>query len=331
MAVTQRLLASELGLSVACVSMALADNPTISEETRRRVQEHAKACGYRPDPLVSEGMSRISRGSGYRETLHVIADIPLRQHLSLTVLWESLNHRAEHLGYRLEYRCLDMTNRDEIGRWEKVARNRGVRGVLIYPLSHAYNSIDLPWDRHVWVAIGDSLRYPSLHRSGRDYMRDALTALAYLQQRGCRRIGFSNFGDHEARVGYPLVQAAALQNHLHDGVLRHPFKTITSSDQSEVLVWLKKERVDGLVLGFDGDYISRELKTWLDAHSHVFLASPHPMPEGPAFWPNYEMMGHEAINLMHRMLCSNGFGIPEFKQTVLSTSAWKGDVTHAVV
>jgi hypothetical protein len=155
-------------------------------------------------------------------------------------------------------------------------------------------------------------------------MRDTFAVIDYLNQCGCRRVGFSNFGDHEARVGYPLMQVSALQNHLQGDALKQPFKIIRSSDQSEILAWLDEEQVDGLVLGFAGEYITEKLQGWLDRHPHAFLACTHPQFEGPAFWPNYEMMGHEAINLMHRMLCSDGFGIPVYKQTVLATSEWKG-------
>ncbi|MDF3056742.1 MAG: transcriptional regulator [Rariglobus sp.] len=325
MGVTQRQLARDLGLSLACVSMALADNPAISAATRLRVKTHAEAAGYRADPFVSEGMSRISRRTVFREVLHVIGDVPLDRQGPRALLWESLNRRAEHLGYHVDYRCLNLTNPDAIARWHRVAHSRGVRGVFIYPLSQVYASIKLKWSRHVWVAIGDSLRYPDLHRSGRDYVRDTRRALTYLGQRGCRRIGFANFWDHEARVGYPLLQASALQNQLQGGVLKRPFHDITSADQSELLVWSRKERLDGMVLGFDGDHISKNLRAWLKDHPHAFLAAPDQNGPAPAFWPNYEMIGQEAVNLMHRMIASNGFGIPVYEQTVLSTSRWLGE------
>lgn len=46
---TQRNIAQEIGISVAAVSRALADDPLISEETRVRVRQKADEMGYVPD------------------------------------------------------------------------------------------------------------------------------------------------------------------------------------------------------------------------------------------------------------------------------------------
>jgi LacI family transcriptional regulator len=320
---TQKQLAKELGLSTACVSMALAGNPLVAAATRLRVTQYAESVGYRPDPLISEGMSRISRRAEFRETIHVVGDLPLEQQILRPALWESLNEWARRLGYNLAYRCVDLADDEMIRRWARSARNQGVRGVFIYPLSHVYTRVNMPWDRHLWVAIGDSLRTPHLNRSGRDYIHDIRRAVIHLEQCGCKRIGFSGFEYHEARVGYPLVQAAAIQDHLHGVPGRRSFQTILSQDQAEVLSWIKDQRIDGLILGFDGAYLSKKLRAWLKNHPHVYLAT-EIIDRKPAFWPSYELMGQSAVNLMHRMIIKNIVGIPDHAQSVLSTSQWLG-------
>ena len=47
--VTQRNIAKKLGISVAAVSRALADDPLISADTRASVQQVADDMGYVPD------------------------------------------------------------------------------------------------------------------------------------------------------------------------------------------------------------------------------------------------------------------------------------------
>ena len=50
--VTIKDLAERLQISVSTVSRALKDNPEISQQTRKIVQDLAKELGYRPNPIA---------------------------------------------------------------------------------------------------------------------------------------------------------------------------------------------------------------------------------------------------------------------------------------
>ena len=58
-----REIAESLGLSIGTVDRALHNRPGINEQTRRRILQHAKALGYRPNLaarfLVSQKQLRI--------------------------------------------------------------------------------------------------------------------------------------------------------------------------------------------------------------------------------------------------------------------------------
>lgn len=51
-AITIKDLAEKLNISVSTVSRALKDNPEISQQTRKTVQNLAKELGYKPNPIA---------------------------------------------------------------------------------------------------------------------------------------------------------------------------------------------------------------------------------------------------------------------------------------
>lgn len=84
-------LAAHLGLSVTTVSRALAGYPDVGPETRKRVQEAAKALGYRPHPLAR----RLRKGR--TEAVGVVIPAP-RGQLADPFFLELLTGLGEALG-----------------------------------------------------------------------------------------------------------------------------------------------------------------------------------------------------------------------------------------
>lgn len=104
LSISAKELAAELGLSAAAVSMALNDKPGVSETTRQRVLEAAKACGYDFSKIkhrasirgkivfiiykkhgavvcetsffseLTEGISRACRDNGYGLDIHYLVE-----------------------------------------------------------------------------------------------------------------------------------------------------------------------------------------------------------------------------------------------------------------
>src|SRR4051812_28571751 len=105
---TLRSLATEAGVSLTTMSFALRGSREVSAATRDRLQQLARARGYRSNPLVAALFSQV-RTRKSRGDHHVIAYLntwwPKRA-------WETCNtktgqfrgaaQRAEELGFRLE-------------------------------------------------------------------------------------------------------------------------------------------------------------------------------------------------------------------------------------
>ena len=76
--VTIAVLAKELGLGKATISLALRDDPRIRKQTRERVQRHADKRGYAANPMVAHVMSQLrsAKVSDYRATVALINVAP---------------------------------------------------------------------------------------------------------------------------------------------------------------------------------------------------------------------------------------------------------------
>ncbi|MDF3059519.1 MAG: transcriptional regulator [Rariglobus sp.] len=321
-----RELARELDLSLATVSLALRDDPRIQASTTARVKALALARGYHADPVVAEGLSRARRRNFYRETLVWLLDRPPEEQPWITTLFAAAAERGRMLGYQVEYVRVDFSNAAGLRRLARTWRARGIRGALVGPLGQAVADPGLPWADFSWVAIGQSLISPALHRVGRDYDKDIDQALARLHARGCRRPGFVDDPTVNHLMRRPLLRASLEYYHEHGRMFSAPYHTVDLARPSVLARWLERNRPDSLVLGigFNGrvDAIHR-----LIANLPQVELSP-PLVEGlEGFVPDYASMGHSAIGLLHRSLTEGEKGVPPHEQTVVVSSGWRdGDV-----
>ncbi len=90
--VTIAVLAKELGLGKATVSLALRDDPRIRKQTRERVQRHADKRGYAANPMVAHVMSQLrsTRVSEYRATVALINTAPQEQTIRTNTTYRSI-------------------------------------------------------------------------------------------------------------------------------------------------------------------------------------------------------------------------------------------------
>jgi LacI family transcriptional regulator len=190
---TLRLLAEKAGLSIAAVSLALRDHPSIPESTCARVKRLAAAAGYRPDPEIGKLMAYLRQRREVRTTaaLGLLTMFPdprpwesnpiLRRHLA------GATERAQQLGYRL----VDFwrnTPGMTAERLRGILQARGIEGLVILGTPTWVESIDFDLGRFACATIGYSVRMP-IHRSSPHQYEELLQALRRLEQLGYRRPG----------------------------------------------------------------------------------------------------------------------------------------------
>ncbi|RRJ95975.1 LacI family transcriptional regulator [Opitutaceae bacterium TAV4] len=198
--VTLQTIADHAGVTRALVSMALRDSPKVASATRERLQRMARELGYRPNPMVRALMTslRARREATCSAALGFITAFLKRDYWknfqTYPEYFEGAAKRGMELGYRLEHFWLgDYTSHPS--RLEQVLLARGIRGVLVPPLSqdragtwaHALNNMSFK-DFSV-VTFGYSLEKPNLPRVCNYHIQTVETAMRQLAQRGYRRIG----------------------------------------------------------------------------------------------------------------------------------------------
>ena len=176
------------------VSLALRDDPRVSEARRREIRAKAEQLGYRPDPMLSSlaAYRNRRRGATVRATVAWLNQWAepqaLRQLREFDAYWRGAAETAEQLGYRLEEFSAGAGITPE--RLETILAARGVRGLLVPPHPTGLMLPGFSWHAFAVVRFGYSMPEPGAHVVANDQMGSARVAFEQAHARGYRRIGF---------------------------------------------------------------------------------------------------------------------------------------------
>lgn len=193
-------IAKTAGVAKSTVSMALRNNPRISEEERARIQKIAYEMGYQTNPLVARLMYEL-RNSGkerYVATLAMINCSP-EQHVrkrlySVDATCQGIEDRSRQLGYAIDSFWLH-DPAFSIHRLANILHTRNIQGLIFYPIieDNDLSQRDpegLLWNHFPSVAIGSRLRHPALTFAVNDHYATGYQLGQKLQQLGYKRSGF---------------------------------------------------------------------------------------------------------------------------------------------
>lgn len=171
-------LAKAAGCSIATVSRALHDDPSVRPETRTAVLAKAREIGYTFNPYVGRLMSslRQRQGGAFKGNLAIIwVD---HFHDRLNDLRDGALARADELGYTLaDFNLNDVPP----ALLKKRLRSRGIRGLIFAapaPLPHG-TTLRLDLREFACVALGWKLIEPHLHTIRFDYYQAMRLALEH--------------------------------------------------------------------------------------------------------------------------------------------------------
>lgn len=180
-------IAGMLGVSVATVSRALKDSPSISKERRAAIQKFAREHNYYPNVIAEQ--LRNSRKSPVK-TIGVI--MPEFIHYYFSTVLSGIEERAEQLGYRILVAQSREQYDREVNICESFFQNK-VCGIIV---SQAKDTVKydhfIKLEREGVPLVFYDRICPALNASRvvvDDYM-GSLKAVSYLIERGCRRIAY---------------------------------------------------------------------------------------------------------------------------------------------
>ncbi len=189
-------IARRLNISHATVSMALRNNPRISEKRRKEVRRIADEIGYWPDPVLSS-LVAYRRGKQPKSMLSTLAWInrwkdpkQLRRYFEFDSYWKGAVSAAEKLGYKVEEFLVNPRIKGR--RLNKILLARGIQGILVPP--HApddfWRDLSIDWERFSIIRFGYSIADLRAHMVVSDQMRGAELAVQKIYEAGYRSVGF---------------------------------------------------------------------------------------------------------------------------------------------
>lgn len=325
MKVTLRMIAGRAGVTCATASLALRNDPQISESRRAQIRRVADELGYRPNALVSTLMSHIRQAK------------PPPRHTSLLYLltgpsastghpgstadlcFRGAREQAARQGFSLAPFWLRAPGLKE-ERIDKILRARGVPGVIVGPREDAAPLPRLPWERLAAVMVSQSFSSPQLDQVSPDFygaVRIAMDKLGRDSSGAVTRLILPETHDRNVRhlwtAGYlleragrrrfqpPLIVASA--EPAIAWVRAHPGCVVLGTNL--VLDWLRAAR---LAEARDFRFVSLNVE-----HLPEFTGILEPSLE----------VGAEAANLVISRIYLNQTGLPEKPRITLLEAAWQ--------
>lgn len=330
-------IAQRLNVSKMTVSLALRNNPRISEKMRRKVNALADQLGYKPNPEVTRYMSAIRKVAPDDKGMPLAylttgkekglwRDSPTELHY-----WEGAASRAELYGYYLEEYWLEEPHMTE-RRISDILWNRSINGVIIPPFFRMLSqeekdvSLRLKWNHFSAVSISDMLTKPVLNRVIHDHYTSILTLMDVLIEKGYRRIGLCLTHHMDLTVnrrwqaGYRVYRA----NHPIDRI-----EPLIEEDLSAPSIqrWIKRNRLDAVVGAerrmpqFFKEMGYRMGKDLAYADLDVDLNDPK-QKQVSGIVQNSEMMGKAAVDMVVSAIQRNENGIPDVPLVLQIEGTW---------
>lgn len=184
---TMKDIARELGVSVATVSRALSDSPSISRERRMAIQQFAREHNYFPNVIAEQ--LRHSRRNPSR-AIGVI--VPELVHYYFSSILDGIESEASARGYQVMVAKSNESYEREVDICEAMLRNKAC-GIIV---SQAKDTERYEHFEHL-AATGVPLVFydricPAIDASRvvvDDYM-GTMNAVSYLIGTGCRRVAY---------------------------------------------------------------------------------------------------------------------------------------------
>ena len=329
-------IARKIGVSHVTVSLALRNDPRISQKRRVQVREAAREMGYRPDPLLAS-LAAYRRAGNPAKIQSVIAWVnhweqpqQWRSCLEFDGYWRGASEAAQACGYIL----------DEI-RWpsdcppkdyEQILLARGVRGVLLPPHHKPPDWGDFDWARFSVIRFGMSVRSPDSNLVSADHSRAIIMAVAKIVEYGYRRIGFIVSDEYDQRLGgyfYGGFCSAQWMFHLNPAL--PPLTTLQKLHQSDPAAaletlreWLLKHKPDA-ILTAESLIVEmiKELGYRIPQDLAVAGTSVIDLPLDAGINPRPGQIGRIAVEMLVRQMTLNERGVPAAPCRILVESHWQ--------
>lgn len=326
--VTIRDVATATGLHFTTVGLGLRDSPLLKPETRRKIQDAARALGYEPDPMLTalNAYRHANWLPSFQAVIGWINNWPDRGALlsngTFHAYYQGARDRAQELGYLVEQFWLHEKEFTP-ARLRRLFKARSIKALLLPPQlqAHTYPPIDLT-DCSV-VCFGYSMQPALYHVITNHHAHSIKLVILKVMELGYRRIGMFVDSDWDQKVENVWLGGLMLARARYPDLAPVPPCTVDSTNRKELAAWMKRHRPD-VVISWDG--VAPEIE-----------ALGYRIPEDVGFVSldlirrdqrlsgineNNRYIGQKAVDLLVDMLHRGERGKPEIPIRTLVESTW---------
>ncbi len=333
--VSMKMIAQELGVSIATVSLALRNRGPISEKTGEEIRAYAQKIGYQPNPLLASLASKRFRASeAAKGTPIAIFDFPnfRGRNAHSSQYHDPLVAAAEQLGYAPHIYTFPRT-----GSKQGLARElyfKMIPGIIITgTLDPSMLGEDFDWNQYSVVQCGRCQRSPNFHTTRSNIFQAVKEAFSQLFARGYQRIGCA-FGRHdlpveddEARFG----AAIALEHSYLAKSNQLPIYEGDFGDQKAVAKWAKANKPDA-VIGFSPAFHWFLLDAGYEIPEELGFASLQIMPkdavsEISGLHQQPQEVARQSVFLLDQLITTRERGMVQHPLNILVPSVWQEGLT----
>lgn len=325
--------ASAVGLDASTVSLALRDDPRLSEATKERVKQAAERLGYRPNPLVSAWLRQVrnpevpSSGTGLAFFLGLSVSEQIAKETYYTTFVEGARAEATALGYDVMETIFGSDDGAKLLRVIQRLRYQGVRGVIVFDPGLQIPDVVMAELKRGFavVVILRAKDSDGFHRVAVDIAANVALAMRNLRAAGCRRIALpiAPISASMDAVRKDVLAAYMLQQRLLPARERVPLpgKYIEHAGPM-VLEWLKAQRADAFlgVNKLHHEFVAGARSGSAIVYAHLGVDA---LPHMTGVVNRGFEVGRAAVFKLAGMVTSNRFSQPEVPLLTLVPGVWQ--------
>jgi LacI family transcriptional regulator len=333
-------IAAAVGVHKSTVSLALRNDPRLSEKTKLRILKEAQKLGYEPDPHLTDLMAYLrnfsAKDNPHKATVAFLRVAPTRAADFHSVAFyakfrNGVEEECKRLGYGLEdFKSYDYDN--NFRRLGDTLLTRNIRGIVLLAFAPEVNLAGFPLEEFAIVTLGHRLIQPSsVHRVISDQLVAMSMAFERFAESGYKRILFASRKGADRAAG----KRWTISFHGNQQLFPTVEKTFVYSGppDSEFVRFFLKCKADALICG--GHDFGLKLHA-----SGVHLAKDFGcIPLDSESCPSYFLaidqqpleLGKLAARAVASMLSRNDLGVPEVTHTLQVIPKWHEGETCPII